>query len=273
MTAMPPISRHQRAVGEARAGFVLRNGRARLRDLRQAGSAKAIVLDGSEVVFLNTSGGLTGGDRLSYALDLGDGCRALATTQTAERVYRAGEGRARIAVNHRVGDGGHLDWLPQETILFDGAAAERRTEIALGAGASCLTLETVVLGRAAMGETVRRVWFRDARMITRQGRPVMAEPLLLDDAALVAGSAVLDGALAFASLVMVGQGAEDALSTARATLDEPGVRGGASGLDGRLVVRLMAVEGWALRRQLARLLVALRRAPLPRVWQMQESMA
>ncbi|MCC5969693.1 MAG: urease accessory protein UreD [Pararhodobacter sp.] len=261
---------HQRTRGDAFVGFGLRSGKAKLRDLRQQGAAKAIILPGPEVVFLNTAGGLTGGDKLRYGLDLSDGVRAVATTQTAERIYRANEGVARIDLRFEVGAGGHLDWLPQETILFDGSAAERRSTISLGMGASCLSLEAVILGRAAMGETVTRTHFRDTRQILRKSRPVFLEPLLLDDERLGAGAAVLDGARAIASLVLVGQGSEGALAPARAALNEPGVQGGASAFDGKLVVRLMAGDGWPLRRQIARLLAVLRRAPLPRVWQMQE---
>lgn len=271
----PPAQ--QRTRGEAAVTLALREGRTVLRGLRQRGSAKAIILQsrdsGPEVVFLNTAGGLTGGDRLSYALELAPGCRAVATTQTAERLYRASEGQARIAVTMALGAGARLDWLPQETILFDGCAAGRRTELTLGEGAECLALEAGVLGRAAMGERLESFSFHDFRVIRRGARPLSIEPLALDGAALAAGPAVLGGARAYASLVMVSDGAQDATGPARRVLDEPGVQSGASGFDGRLVVRMLAGDGWPLRRQIARLLAVLRRAPLPRVWQMQETMA
>lgn len=245
----------------------MRGGAAVLARLEQAGSAKAIVLPGPEVVFLNTSGGLTGGDRLSYALDLPEGACVTATTQTAERLYRSAGGVARIAVRARVARGARLDWLPQETILFDCCKAHRRTTVELSQGASCLLLEALVLGRAAMGEQVRACEFRDSRMIRREGRPLHLEPLALDAARLAPGPAGLAGARALASVVFVSGGAEDALAPLRATLDEPGVRAAASGFDGRLVVRLMADDGLPLRRQILRLLAVLRAAPLPRVWQ------
>ncbi len=225
-------------------------------------------------MFLNTSGGLTGGDRLSYSVTLEDGLRATATTQTAERAYRAGAGLARVDVTLRVGAGGWLDWLPQETILFDAAAMDRRTRIDLGQGAGCLALETVVLGRAAMGETVGRIRFRDRREIWLGDRPLHVEPLTLDDAALAAGVAVLGGARAFASLVMIAPGLEDALAPLRRVLDEPGVTAAASAFDGRLTLRAVAQDGWPLRRQIARAVSVLRRgAVLPRVWQFQERTA
>lgn len=261
----------QRSHGAARLGFACAEGRTRLEGLRQEGSAKAFVHPGRagpEVVFLNTSGGLTGGDRLAFGVNLGAGCRVTATTQTAERAYRASAGVARVAVTHEVGAGAHLDWLPQETILFEGAALDRATTVTLAAGASCLMLEAVVLGRAAMGEVLGRVQLADRRQVLRGGVPILVEPLRLADAALVAEVGVLGGARAFASLALVAEGAEARVPAVRAVLDEPGVAAGASGFDGKLTVRLMAADGWPLRRQILRVLGVLRDGPLPRVWQM-----
>lgn len=279
MTAHFPDTAHfpglamQRSQGEARVSLTAASGQTRLQGLRQCGAAKAILPRGTgaearpEVVFLNTSGGLTGGDRLSYGLVLGAGAEAVATTQTAERVYRSAGGEARVEVTLEVGAGGWLDWLPQETILFDGAALSRQTGIALAPGAGCLALEAVVLGRAAMGETVTRLAFRDQRRISRDGRPLMLEPLSLQGDMLT-HPAVLGGARAFASLVRVAPDAGDALEALRGVLDEPGVEAAASALEGRLVCRMRAGDGWPLRRQIRRALAVLRRgAALPRVWQ------
>ncbi len=270
MSASPsPVQ--ERSHGAARLAFRRRGGWTRLEGLHQSGSAKAFVhpaATGPDVVFLNTSGGMTGGDRLSYALTLAEGCRVTATTQTAERAYRSADGVAEVEVCHELGPGAHLDWLPQETILFDNSALTRTTTVALAAGASCLMLEAVVLGRAAMGETVRTLSLADRRRVTRQGVPVLHEPLALETAALQAGSGVLQGARAFASLALIAQGAESRLPVVRAVLDEPGVNAGASGFDGKLTLRLMAADGWPMRRQILRVLEVLRDGPLPRVWQL-----
>ncbi len=271
MTVQIPIPQMQRSRGEAFVSFTRSGDRLRLGDLRQAGSAKAMLPHVGavpEVVFLNTSGGLTGGDRLSYGVMLGDGCRAVATTQTAERAYFTNQGAARVDVGLTVGAGGWIDWLPQETILFDGSNLERRTRIDLGAGAGCLALEAVVLGRAAMGETVARLAFRDRREIWAGNRPVHIEPLALDNAALQAGAVTLGAARAFASVVMVGADTGDLLAPLRAVLDEDGVMAAASAYDGRLTLRMMAADGWPMRRQIARALHVMRRGvALPRVWQ------
>ncbi|MDT8854358.1 urease accessory protein UreD [Paracoccaceae bacterium Fryx2] len=270
----PPFPAMQRSHGEAVVTLVPGPGRARLRGLRQIGCAKAILprCEGAvpEVVFLNTAGGLTSGDLLSYALTLGPGCRALATTQTAERAYAAPHGPARVTVRHAVGAGGWLDWLPQETILFQNANLHRQTRIDLAPGAGCLLLESLVLGRAAMGETVTRLHLTDRREITRVGRPLLLDPFALDGTILSRADspALLGGARAMAVLALVGAGAEDSLAPVRAVLDEAGVEAAASAFDGRLLVRLLAADGWPLRRQVARLLGVLRRGALPRVWQM-----
>ncbi|MGI3212999.1 urease accessory protein UreD [Roseovarius tibetensis] len=265
----PPLT-HECSHGAAHVTLLPGPDGGRLDRLHQQGSAKAFLhpgASGPEIVLLNTSGGLTGGDRLSYRIDLAEGGRATGTTQTAERAYRSAHGPAQVTVHHRLGAGAHLDWLPQETILFDQSHLARKTVIDLAPDASCMMLESVVLGRAAMGETVRRVTLRDSRRITRAGRPVLVEPLHLATDALTAGAGVLDGARAFATLALVAQGAEDAVTRVRVELDEPGVTGAASGFDGKLVIRLMAGDGWPLRRQIMRLVRVLRPGPLPRVWQ------
>ncbi len=277
MTERAIMAGMERVRGAARVELRARTGVPQpdawgLGDLYQQGAARALLPEAggqAEVVFLNTAGGLTGGDQLDYRLTLGNRVRATATTQTAERAYRSASGAARMALRFEVGAGAWLDWLPQETILFDRAHLVRRTEIRLHAqAAGCLALEAVVLGRAAMGETLRRLDFHDSRRIWRGDRLVFADPVHLTDASLGSDPAGLGGARAFASLVLVGEGAEDAVQPLRGLLDEAGVRAAASALPGRLSLRALAVDGWPLRRLLARVLTQLRRKPLPRVWQM-----
>lgn len=267
MFAATGLPGHQRSKGSASATYRMGPSGPALRDLHQQGSAKAITLPGPEVVFLNTSGGLTGGDRLSYQLEAGCGVRMTATTQTAERVYRSQSGPAQIDVMFNVGAGAHLDWLPQETILFDRAQARRRTVITLAEGASCLMAETTVLGRAAMGEVVRQIAFHDWREIRRGDQPVHLEVLALTDERLRSDAAGFAGLRAFATVVLVADDAGDKLDAVRATLDHPQVRAAVSALTGRLMIRLMAPDGWPLRQQMIRVLGALRHSPLPRVWQ------
>ena len=257
----------ERSRGKAFVGFA--NGR--LVDLRQEGSAKAMlprVFDGvPEVVFLNTSGGLTSGDRLEFTLDAGAGSRVVATTQTAERAYVAMSGAAEVSVSLKVGAGGQLDWLPQETILFQGARLQRQTRVDLAGDAQCVLSETLLLGRAAMGERLEHLAFSDRRAVYREGRPVLMEPFALSDVTLAARGALTAGQPALGFLAKIGMGAEALVEPLRRVLADSAVQGGVSGWDGKCVVRLMAADGWPMRQAMARLIGVMTGRPLPRVWQ------
>ena len=265
----------QRSRGRAGVAFAVARGRVRLCDLHQQGSAKAMLprVAGPvpEVVFLNTSGGLTGGDHLHYEVTVGQGARVCATTQTAERGYASLGMRAHLTVSAQVNAGGRLDWLPQETLLYEAAHLRRDTQVDLTGDACCLVAESVVLGRLAMGEEPKAARLSDNRLITRDGRPVWAERLRVDAGFLAQRdqAALLGGARAMAVVALVARGAEDALAPVRAVLDEQGCAAAASGWDGKCVVRVTARDGWPLKRQLVRVLAVLTDRPLPRVWQMQ----
>ncbi len=270
--------RHQRVRGHVRVGLVAgpRGPGARLRDLYQAGAAKAFLprvhADIPEVVLLNTAGGLTAGDRMAVEINLGAGAEAVVTTQTAERAYGslAAGPAAQVRVRMEVGAGARLLWLPQETIVFDRARLDRRTEIHLAAEARCLSVETLVLGRAAMGERVTELALRDWRGVFRNGQPVLVEPLALDGAQLLpdAGPAVLAGATTLSTVWLVDPAAAARLAPLRRLLNDApeGVRAAASAWDGRLVLRAMAPAAAPLRQLIGRALALLGDRPLPRVW-------
>ncbi|MEM8632623.1 MAG: urease accessory protein UreD [Pseudomonadota bacterium] len=263
---MPPIQ-HQRAKGAARVSV----SRAGLQDLYQAGAAKAMLPrvhgPAPEVVFLNTSGGLTGGDSLHFGVEVGAGADLVATTQTAERAYASVSGAATVDIRLDVEAGGRLDWLPQETILFDTASLCRQTVAQLAGDASALMVEMVVLGRAAMGETIKTLHLKDTREVWRDGRRLWHDPLSLTPATLGSQSALLGEARAVATLAFFAPGAEDALGPLRQCLADSEIRAEASAWDGRLILRAAASDGWPLRKLIARCLETLRQRPLPRVWQ------
>lgn len=265
----------QRTRGRAAVGMrAAPGGGARLEDLHQSGSAKAMLPKtygaAPEVVFLNTAGGLTGGDRMEFALTLDAGAHATATTQTAERAYASAGGHAALDVRFDIGAGARLDWLPQETILFEHSNLQRDTQIKMAADARLLMCETLVFGRVAMGETLRSVHLLDRRVVTRGGTPALIEPLRIDAATLADRDAPagLRGARAVSTLALIAPGAEDALTPLRDALNQcDGVTAAASAWDGKCVARLMAADPAPLRRALARAIETLRGGPLPRVWQ------
>ncbi|WP_170971815.1 urease accessory protein UreD [Rhodobacter sp. SY28-1] len=263
----------QRAFGQASVRLVAAGPVTRLADLRQEGSARAMLPRSTperpEVVFLNTSGGLTSGDRIGFALDLAERAKVTATTQTAERAYLAPDEPARLRVALSAGAGADLVWLPQETILFEGSNLERATEVELGDGAGCLLLEMVVLGRRAMGERPRAARLADRRRVTLRGRPLWVEQLRLDAGAVTDSAAVLGGGSAFATLAFCGSGREAAVDSLRAVAVPEGVTAAVSGWNGRCLLRAVAAEPWPLKLYLGAAMARLTGRPLPRVWQMQ----
>jgi urease accessory protein len=269
----PPPPGLQRARGRAEVAVSLRSGRIRLDRLYQQGCARALLPNTHgpvpEAVLINTSGGVTGGDRLAWTMTAGAGAALTVTTQAAERIYRAAAGAARIDTRLAVGPGASLDWLPQETILFDAARLERRLEADLVPDASLIALETIVLGRAAMGERVLTGALSDQWRIRRAGRLVHAEALFAegDLARAVAGPATLAGARAFATLILAAPGTEARLDAARGLLAGLAqVTAAATAKPDLLILRFLAPDAQPLRAALIRFLMRFRPSPLPRVW-------
>ncbi|PTX55634.1 urease accessory protein [Litoreibacter ponti] len=258
---------HQRVRGRASVAIG-----AGLRGLHQSGAAKVMLpkVHGPvpEVVFLNTAGGITGGDRLDYALTVEPAAQVVATTQTAERVYASAGGFGEVAVDLKVGAGARLDWLPQEVIAYEGGRLSRSLSVALAADATFLFVELLALGRHAMGEHLSDVILRDARDVRRDGRLIYAEPLEVTAGLLgFEGASGLRGAGAIASLGLFGADAPLLAEAARA-VEMESVTAAVSGWDDKLIIRAHAGDSWPLRRYVAQVLHVLRGgAALPRVWQ------
>lgn len=265
----------QRARGRAFLSVAHLRGATRVDDLYQSGAARILVPHSTgrlEAVFLNTSGGLTSGDRIDYDIDLAQDALLTAATQTAERAYLAPNGPAELRVAIRLAARANIHWLPQETILFQGADLVRTTRFDLGPEARCLTVECIVLGRRAMGEVVTQARLLDRREIFIQGRPLHVEALTLTAEGLRQQSAVavLPDAHVFATLAFCGPGAEAAAPAMRAIAAPDGVTAAASGWNGRAVMRVVAGDLWPLKLHLGRVIARLTGQALPRVWQLQD---
>jgi urease accessory protein len=267
-------ARLQRTSGEARIGFKNADGATRLDCLFQSGAAKARLPNvpaGSppQAVLINTAGGLTGGDRMAYAVEVGAGARAVATTQACEKIYRSVSGEAELSTTLSIGAGARLDWIPQETILFDGARLVRRLDAEIAPGATLLAVEATIFGRAARGETVQSGLFRDSWRVRRGGRLLFADALRFDwaTAGLLNRPATLAGAGAMATILMVADEPERRLAGLRRIL---GASGGATAWNGKLLARMVSEGGAALRRVLVPAIVELLDdgAALPKIWQL-----
>lgn len=227
-------------------------------------------------VFVTTSGGLVGGDLIELSGTADKDAIVQMIAQAAEKVYRSTGADSRIDVTLDAASGSWLEWLPQETIIFDGARLHRRTRAEVAPGGRLLAGEILVLGRGAMGETVHTGMVRDDWEVHRDGRLTWADALLLEDniRETVNHPAGLNGALAVATIVYVADDAGDYLETARKLLDTApdGVRTGATVVNGQLLVRLMAEDPHPLRGSFGDFWAGFRHAAaglpaaLPRLW-------
>lgn len=177
---------HQRSRGGAALRFAVARGQTRLADLHQA-SPMRILFPAPEpgeaplAALVNTAGGLAGGDEVAVTVTAGPGSHAVVSTPAAEKVYRSLGAETRIASRIEVGAGATLEWLPQETILFDGARLARRLEVDLAPGATLLLAEMLVFGRHARGEVLREGSLLDAWRLRRGGALLWADGLALGE--------------------------------------------------------------------------------------------
>jgi urease accessory protein len=267
-TSREQIFAANRASGRIALHAVAQGGHTRRARVQEDGSLRVRFPNATssalEAVIVNTGGGMTGGDRFSIGLTVGEGARLIAGTAAAEKIYRSTGPDAEMDVTLDVHAGGHLSWLPQETILFDRARLSRRIEIGLADAASLVVAEAVVFGRAAMGEAITEGLFADRWRLRRDGRLIFAESVRLDGAIAekLSASAVAAGGIAAAS-VLIAPGDEATLGPVRA-LDFAG-EVGISAWNGIALARLIARDDASLRHDLIAVLAALDQS-VPRLW-------
>lgn len=267
-----PVS-HQRAIGKAALRVKHEDGRTRIDVLYQQGCAKLRlprqhINNGQEAVFINSSGGLTGGDQIDLTLDVGHDAALTITTQACERAYRSAAGSARVDVRAQVASGGQLLWLPQETLLFDGANLKRNLTIDLQDDAELLMVEPLIIGRNASGEQVKKLHFHDRRYINRHGLALHSEIMLLQDRNALDAPFGLNENHAAASLLLVSKRCETLVDELRKILGPHGaVAFWAKGpLAGKLSARIVARDGYALRQICAPAIAHLAGRDVPKIW-------
>jgi urease accessory protein len=210
-----PLPRHQRAHGRAELGFVRSPRGTVLRHLFHAAPLRILFPtpepdDLPLAALVNVGGGLAGGDSLEVEVRLAEGTSASLTTPAAEKVYRSLEDTTRIDTLLDVSAGATLEWLPQETILFDGARLERRIQARLGSGARLLAAEMLVFGRVARDERLTHGALFDSWRLWRDGRLHWADATDLsgDIAARLSALFGFAGAEASALLLLAASEAE-----------------------------------------------------------------
>ncbi len=225
----------------------------------------------AEAITINISGGIASGDSLVTEIGIGAGAAASVTSQAAERIYRALDFLpARLQTTVTLGAGAMLDYLPQETILFDGFALDRSLDIELAEDADFLGVESLVFGRQAMGERVKFGNLNDRISLRRNGVLLLQDMTRLHGviAAQLARKAVAAGNIGIANILYAGPDIPARLHAIRTTLANIPCEAGASAFDGVILSRILAPSAAALRAGVVAVLKTCRDdRPLPRSWQ------
>jgi urease accessory protein len=269
----------QRGAAAVELAFARRDGHTRLTRLYQRTPLRALFPrheagDLPVAALVNVGGGLVAGDRAAISVHVGADAAVLVTSQAAEKVYRSTGADCRITTRLTVGQGGWLEWCPQETILFDRSRLRRRLLLEVAGDARAMLGEILVLGRHASGEQTDSGFLHDRIEVHRDGALAWLDTFRLDGAyaPVLAAAAGLGGARAAATFVYAATDAVSLLDRAREWLQAAGVRAGATLVNGLLIARFLAVEALVLRRAFALFWCRFREAAaglppaLPRLW-------
>ncbi|RAM48894.1 MAG: urease accessory protein UreD [Hapalosiphonaceae cyanobacterium JJU2] len=228
-------------------------------------------------VILHTSGGVVGGDRLSYNFHLQAHAQALITTATAGKIYRTNGMTAKQMIEIKVDDGACLEWLPQETIVFDGALYRQDVNVKLATTASYIGWEITRFGRSARGEKFLQGEWRSHTEIWQQDKPLWIDRQWLPGSEEVFHSPHgLAGQPIVGSLVYIGQEMSPELVHQARNLWKPTLTHsqiGVTRLEHGLLCRYRGsstteVRNWFIGVwQLLRIFFLSRGSCVPRVWQ------
>jgi urease accessory protein len=260
-----------RAIGSVELDVRSIDGASRRGVVREAGSLRVRFpspeTDALSAVLINTAGGVAGGDRFSVAVNAEADARVTVTTAAAEKIYRSHGPAAELGVHLKLADGARVAWLPQETILFDRAALDRRIEIDVAATASLLCAEIVVFGRTAMNEELREGSYVDRWRLRRAGKLVFAETVRLDGdiGEKLKSRATANGGVAIATVLIV-PGDEALVARLRECSGQFASEWGVSAWNGFALARFCGADAARLRSDVAALLNAVDGNILPRIW-------
>lgn len=240
---------------------------------------KALYPEGEAVcqtLVLHPPSGIAGGDHLHIVAQLSEGTHAQLTTPGAGKWYRSGGPEAWQRLEFSLADHATLEWLPQETIVFDGAKAHMQTRVALTGNARFIGWEVLCLGRTASGERFDAGHISLDTRIERDGKPLWVERGLLhgDDPLLASPAGFADATVSATLVATLAADVQAAplLAACREITPNDNARHGLTALPGLLIARYLGQHSEAARHWLTQLWTLLRPALLhreavtPRIW-------
>ena len=221
------------------------------------------------VYILHPPGGVVSGDQLSISVSVDTGANALITTPGAAKFYTSAGEQAHQKVAITIADDATLEWLPQETIVFEGARLTSNVTIELAAKARFIGWEILVLGRPAADEGFKQGEALLSWQINRNGLPLFLEKMRLDAHAFNARWG-LDGCSCCATLFASGASTNNLEAVRALIADTP--RQGVTLIDDLLICRASAEKTQPVRqffenvRQLIRNDIVQQPPYTPRIW-------
>jgi urease accessory protein len=225
------------------------------------------------VIVLHPPGGIAGGDELDIHVRAAEGAHVVATTPGATKWYRSTGREAVQRVTLEVAAAASAEWLPQESIVFDGALASSALDVRLHAQSRLVAWDIACLGRAASGETFARGCLRLHTRVTRDGALAWRERAAIDPAdPWLRSAAGLGDANVSGTMLVAAPAIEDAwVAHARACTPRRG-EGACTRLPGLLLARYRGDSGECAREYFTAIWRRLRepvlgRTPVePRIW-------
>jgi urease accessory protein len=276
-TSPAPLARSE---GRVEIRMKLRDGQPHLSHLYQRGCARVRFpsidrIAFPEAVLINTAGGLTGGDRMTYDVELDPATKLTISGQAAEKIYRSVGTMATISSEIRLSEESFLEWLPQETILFEKCRLKRLNSVHLHPTSQFLALEATVFGRKAYGENLNDIQIQDGWKIWRDGKLVWFDNFKVakDFQTVFQSPALLNNALAMATFLISDKNTKKYVELVREVVKSQEAYVGTTLRDGLLITRILAKDGYGLRKVLVAILQDLRsemageNVPLPKVWE------
>ena len=264
---------------ELHLGFACRAERTVLRENRHCGPLrvqKALYPEGDAVcqaIVLHPPSGIAGGDHLAISAEVGAGAHAQLTTPGAGKWYRSGGAEASQRIDFTLGEGALLEWLPQETIVFDGAQARMETRVSLAADSKYIAWDVLCLGRAASGERFEQGKFDLFYRVDRNNCPIWIERgSFSGNDAMLSSPAGWAGATVSGTLLAAFPHTPELLAACRAIVPVDAASHALTALPGLLVARYLGDSSEAARLWFAALWAVIRPvccgrpAITPRIW-------
>lgn len=258
---------------ELSLGFRHENGRTALAEKRFHGPLvvqKPLYPEGGAVchaIIVHPPAGIVGGDQLSLKVSAEPDASVLLTTPGAGKWYRSAGPWASQKLRFEVD--GSLEWLPQETIVFDSALADMECDVNLGVQATYIGWEILCLGRAGSGERFSKGRIELRNKISRNGQPLWRERGAIDAGGrLMRSAAGLNGKSVCATLIAAAPRIDRSVVAACREVRDVAV----TLLPGLLIARHLGDSSEAAKQRLIELWQILRpainrrEAQAPRIW-------